>query len=235
MIRRTLGAAAFVVLFVTPVTAREEITLPHVYKPGESVSLKGDWSYLLYRTKGSPFRFIRMDDGEAGVDPDNIVDVFFAYVRDRERKELTFLVAVRPGTYWLYGEKTKYNPEGPYLNCLCMGTLRFEARAGTITDLGRIRNLARETRNGKEPDADGNARMLIGSRSIRAIMVEPSNDRQSVPESLVSFPRVAAEYHAAGSLPNIDGTMIDRVSAMPGVIAFDRDRIIDVRTGRVLP
>jgi hypothetical protein len=233
MIRTVLVLLALVL--ATPALAQDKTGLPHQYRSGEAVTVAPDTAYILFRASLIyGFRFARIE-GEVADDVDRADFVDVAGWRPVEKGEPgTYLIAVRPGTYWLYGEKTKDYLEGPFLNCLCMGTLRFEARAGTITDLGRIRNLARETRDGKRPDARGETRVLLGNRDIRAILIEPATGGEPVPAMLAGLPRVAAAYRAAGRLPNVDGTMIDRVSTMSGVIAYDRDRIIDVPTGRVL-
>lgn len=243
MRRMMAYAAALIAVLAQPVAAREnDADIARHLRAGTAVTIAPDTAYLLVRNSDIlAFRFVRIDDeGRRGpdglpiVDPANLVDLA-AYLPFDKAPPRTHLLAVKPGTYWLYGEKTRFHLEGPFLNCLCLGTVKFEARAGTITDLGTIRNLARETKDGKRPDATGQARTLLGNRDVRAILVEPATAGQAVPAALAALPRVPAVYHAAGRLPNIDGTMIDRISAMPGVIGYDRDRIIDLRTGAALP
>ena len=223
-----LGCAA-------PAAAREVLDY-HEFKPGDAVTIDPDAAYLLVRTIDIwGLRFVRLD-GEDGMraDRSKLAELPGYTNFDKSLPVHTHLLRVVPGTYWLYGEKTSGYLEGPFLNCLCMGTVRFEAKAGTITDLGTIRDLAKETANGKRPDARGVTRQLLGTRDLRAVLVAPAAPGDPLPAALAALPRVPADYRAAGSLPNIDGTMIDRVSAMPGVIAYDRDRIIDVKTGRAL-
>jgi hypothetical protein len=216
----------------------EPSALIQEYKAGEAVTLAPDTAYILVRAiRLEGFRFVRIEDREhfpPAVDRANFADLAGYIAFAKAQPYSVHLLAVKPGTYWLYGEKTRHYLEGPFLNCLCMGTVKFEARPGIITDLGLIRNLERETAHGKHPDAAGRTRELRGSRDVRAILVLPPVPDDLVPSALAALPRVPAEYRAAGTLPNIDGTMIDRISAMPGVIAYDRDRIIDVRTGNTL-
>jgi len=213
--------------------------LVHQYKAGEPVMLAPDTAYILVRAiRIDGFRFVRIEDRAGAVstvDPAEFAELGGYMAFAKAQPHSFYLLAVKPGTYWLYGEKIKIFLEGPYLNCLCMGTVKFEAKPGTITDLGLIRNLYRETGRGKHADAQGQQRDLMGNRDVRAILVRPPVPEDAMPPALAALPRVPVQYRAAGSLPNIDGTMIDRISAMPGVIAFDRDRIIDVRSGAILP
>jgi len=230
--------AVLAALFLAAPALGADKDLPyHEYKAGEVVAPAPEMAYLLVRSIDLwGFRFVRIagDDG-AVADPKEFVE--FPGYRSFDKSPLvrTHVLAVRPGTYWLYGEKTGFHLEGPFLNCLCMGTIRFEAKAGMLTDLGTIRDLAKETANGKRPDARGVSHRLLGNRAERAILVEPVSDKDPVPASLTGLTRVPAAYRAAGNLPNIEGTMIDRISAMPGIIRYEKDAIIDDKTGKRLP
>ncbi len=48
---------------------------------------------------------------------------------------------------------------------------------------------------------------------------------------LAGYAIVPAELRAAGRFPNYYGLQIDRMTPIPGVLAYERDRIIDVKTG----
>jgi hypothetical protein len=209
----------------------------HEFNAGEAVRLEPDKAYILVRTVDLfGFRFVRIagDDGSK-VERANLAELNGYRTIDKAFPGFVHLVAVAPGTYWLYGTKTEDWLDGPWLYCLCVGTVRFDAKPGVVTDLGTIRDLALETRGGKRPDSRGRRHDLLNNRLERAIVVEPVSVEATVPAAIATLPRVGANYRAAGWLPNIDGARIDRVSAMPGIITYERDRVVDVRTGKTYP
>lgn len=127
----------------------------------------------------------------------------------------SYLRAVPPGSYVVYGN-VMIGAGGSMGVCLCMGSLRFEAAAGRIVDLGRIDYRADPT-PGRQP---------------WSVTVTPYAPAMGLPARLAGLPHVPADFHAADKVPNYLGVEIDRHSAMPGVLAYERDRVIDVRTGR---
>ena len=52
---------------------------------------------------------------------------------------------------------------------------------------------------------------------------------------LASYTIVPAELHAGRRVPNYLGLEIDRVMPIDGVLAYRRDKVIDVRSGATLP
>ena len=235
---RTLLAAALAALALAgPAAAADAPATWREIRAGEPVSLDPAKAYLMVRTvELFGFRFVRIegDDGAAARRED-LAELNGWVSIDKTLPGQVHLIEVRPGTWWLYGQKTDAFLDGPWLNCLCMGTLRFETRAGTITDLGTIRDIAFETRGGKRPDRRGGNAGFRPDRERRAIVVEQAAADAPVPAILAAIPRERGAYRAAGWLPNIDGTRIDRISAMPGIIAYDRDRVVDPVSGRVFP
>jgi len=61
--------------------------------------------------------------------------------------------------------------------------------------------------------------------------VEPADAETYIPPKLESLPRTPASYRAAGKIDNFFGVMIDRLTALPGVLAYRRDEVIDEKTG----
>ena len=55
-----------------------------------------------------------------------------------------------------------------------------------------------------------------------------------VPASLAALPREAAAYRAAGKIDNFFGVMIERLTALPGVLSYRRDEVIDERAGKAV-
>lgn len=136
--------------------------------------------------------------------------------------DYTFLLAVPPGTYAFYGPVTN-GGNGFVGFCMCMGSLRFEARAGQIVDLGEIsypqvRELnARATRP--------------GAPAVPSAEIRPYDPAMPRPARLAGLPVVPAAFRAADKMPNYFGILIDRHPPVPGVLRYQRDRVIDERTG----
>lgn len=132
-----------------------------------------------------------------------------------------YLQAVTPGTYRFYGNLDFSLGAGV---CYCMGSVKFDAPAGVITDLGSLTSNIVESAKAAEPgDSSSPLRMAIPMR-LRPVAVTDAVDQR-----LAELPRAAANFRAAGKTPNYFGVSIGRLPAIDGVLAYDRDRIIDVR------
>lgn len=135
--------------------------------------------------------------------------------------ESTYLQALTPGDYRLYGPIYMAN-EGAVGSCYCMGSVKFTVRAGEITDLGVILS------KGAAPTA-----AVVGDSSMPTTSV-PVSFLGAAPAGMVLDPRIASlpmrrpELQPAGKLPNYYGVEVGRVPAIPGVIGYDRDRIVDL-------
>ena len=129
-----------------------------------------------------------------------------------------FLQAVTPGTYRFMGQMDPLLGGGL---CYCMGSVRFEAVAGKITDLG---TLAADP--GAPPFVKGDS--SAPRNSAFALSLTPASDAMTIDPRLAALPRVNAAYRAAGKMANFWGIAISRLPAIPGILAYDRDHIIDV-------
>lgn len=148
---------------------------------------------------------------------DNFVFVTSGPQFSRDDTESTYLIAVPPGTYAIYGSSGML-ATGVVHVCHCMGTVRFAAPAGTIVDLGMLRF----------PVSDS------GPTSIEAPVAVPYTPAMTRPARLNGLPVIAAELRAAGKIPNYLGGLIGRHPALPGVLRYERDHVIDERTGQDL-
>jgi hypothetical protein len=126
----------------------------------------------------------------------------------------SYLIAVSPGIYTVYGQFA-IGMQGPVGLCMCMGSVRFEAAAGTITDVGEI-NL----------DA-----MSPSQESMVSQTVTPASDAMALPPQVKGLPLLRADLRAAGKMPNFFGVLIERLEPIRGVLAYERDKVIDVKAG----
>ena len=152
---------------------------------------------------------------------DNFLDVIRGREFERVPSGYAYFRAVEPGTYIVYGAITE-TPQAVLGVCLCMGSVRFEARPGEIVDLGELR---------LEPapgDGPAEGRFVWDGRLPSPTIVPVAADAQ-LPARLAGSSVRAAEFRAAGPIPNYFGILIDRLGPMPGVLAYDRGRIIDLR------
>jgi len=135
--------------------------------------------------------------------------------------ESTYLQELTPGEYRLYGPIV-YTGAGLAGACYCMGSVKFEARAGEITDLGVI--LAKQSPMPLAPADDSSKPIEL----VPATFLGPAPAGMALDPRLASLPIRRAEFHPVGKLPNYFGIAVDRIPPIPGVIAYDRDRIVDL-------
>jgi len=143
----------------------------------------------------------------------------------------TFVTSVPPGRYAFYGPVNVVQPAGVG-TCMCMGTIQFEVKPGEIVHAGMmvINLLAERERAKKEgrptPDND-----LELSETLNSISWAPPEPGAQIDPRLASFRIVPAEVRAAGRFPNYYGIQIDRLTPIPGILEYDRDRVVDVKAG----
>ena len=156
---------------------------------------------------------------------DNFVDFSRGRTFTRADGAYTYLRAVEPGTYILYGPVAAAGQMVTGV-CYCMGSIRFEARPGEIVDIGELRldpepgpgvAMGRFTPDGRIPAP----RMIAPSASL------------PLPDRLTGHPVTAAELRAADPMPNYFGILIERLAPIDGVLAYDRrGQVVDVRSGQ---
>lgn len=131
-----------------------------------------------------------------------------------------YLHAVTPGTYRLYGQMDPLLGGGL---CYCMGSVAFDAVAGTITDLGTLG----ADPKGAEPPVKGDS---SAPRTFAyALTLIPADANTPVDPRLAALPRTVAQLQPAGKIPNYWGIAVARLPAIAGVLGYERDRVIDLR------
>lgn len=141
----------------------------------------------------------------------------------------TYLIEVPPGDYIVYGIGIR---GAALVTCNCLGTVRFAARAGVITDLGTYYadKVHKESPLPYLEDNLGPSMFKYGFIMGQAVV--PAALDSPVPASLTGFSRVLAEYHAVGLFHEPSAGSINRLAPIPGVLAYDHGKVIDVRTGK---
>jgi len=164
------------------------------------------------------------------IDEENMLGFgpLFRFAKDSSGTS-TYLQRVWPGRYVLYGSLF-INPNGGATGmCVCMGTVAFDANAGEITDVGSVQvngtdvliypNLLNKA---KPEDVEG-----LRSGAITMMRLTPASTSMPIDPRLSSFKTVPAVFKRAGPVPNYYGVQVDRLTAIPGVLSYDRDKILD--------
>lgn len=231
-------------LLAGPVFAKEAT---QQFVDGEPVALRDDTAYLLVRTNLIDGDYImdavfvrnlnadellgaterRQADPNVKEAP-NVVEMHGDNFYRSTPDERTFVLAVQPGTYILAGIATG---AGAGDVCMCMGTVKFEANAGVITDLGLIL-MARDDK----PSSISELAAHVRGKDIDVVPrlfvmgLQPYSKEMAVPETLVSLPRAVADYHASGRFPNYFGASIDRLAPVAGVLDYDKEgHVMDLK------
>ncbi|MBS0472266.1 MAG: hypothetical protein JSR60_14435 [Proteobacteria bacterium] len=217
---------------------------------GPTISLRSDSAYVLVRVAGKncgflncfpifPF-FIRTLNADeltqaallAREDPDhwkdnvgpNVVVPSADQPLEENGSERLYLLSLAPGTYILGGLAIP----NLVIASFCMGTVKFEAKPGTITDLGTI-----VTTRDDRPTAVPELSNYVTGKTLgdgiapyaAAILRTGVTD---LPIALRSLPVVSADYRAVSAFPNYVGAPLMRLAPLVGVLAYGSDgRVVD--------
>lgn len=133
----------------------------------------------------------------------------------------TYLEELTPGDYRIYGPMAVM-PNGAAMgSCFCMGSVAFTAKAGEVVDLGVVD--VNFTEPMKRPAGDSSKPLLHDGQFL-----VPAPAGAVVDSRLAGVKVVPARFRPVGKLPNYYGMTLARMPAMPGVMRYDRDRIIDL-------
>ncbi len=130
----------------------------------------------------------------------------------------TYLHAVTPGTYRIFGQVDPLIGAGV---CYCMGSVTFTAEAGKIVDLG---TMTTDLANSGPAEKGDSSSPRIAAMTLA---LDPVDGNTFVDPRLASLPRIAADLRAAGKVANYMGIAISRLPAIKGVLGYQRDRVID--------
>ncbi len=190
----------------------------------------GDFDFVLAREAGAPApsgRYAAPPDFDRAA-PLIRTDSRYPFVNEQGRR--AYLIAVPPGSYVITAVTYRRMPA--IGTCLCMGTLRFEARAGVVNDLGFLLGAIEDSRTDLPELAPftGSPSWTHTAPALAIMSVRPPAEGMEVPTALQSLPLVRAEYRAVAKFPNYFRTMINRVPPVPGILDYEGDRAIDLRS-----
>jgi hypothetical protein len=161
--------------------------------------------------------------------PINVVrmgDHFFA----RSDHGTVYLSSVPPGDYYVADA-----PFGLVYNvpptCFCLGTVRFHVAAGQVTDMGRLVSNYYELLTRARATGTPKPRTHFDfPEGVTSMKIEPAAAGDPVDPRFAGFAVTPAAYRPFGKFPNTSDYIVDRLTAMPGVFRYERDRMIDLTT-----
>ena len=142
----------------------------------------------------------------------------------------TYLQRVWPGRYVVYGS-VMVNPNGGAIGmCVCMGTIAFDAKPGAITDVGAVNATMADAliSPGMLNDVPPTDVEALRNGTITMMRWTLPDTSLSVDPRLSAYKVVPAQFKPAGPVPNYYGVQVDRLTAIPGVIGYERDKIVDL-------
>lgn len=197
------------------------------WKAARQAAYDADLPKLQKRAKGGPVPTI----GEYSFDyagPGNVFAIDAGdFIEDGEMRQ--FLVEVPAGDYVLYGISVGGRGVS---TCNCLGTVRFAAKAGEMTLLGSLYadKVHKESPIPNLEDNVGPSMFNYGFILGQALV--PANDATPVPAALAALPRERAEFRAVGLFHEPGAPSINRLAPIPGILGYDRGKVIDLRTGQ---
>lgn len=148
-------------------------------------------------------------------------------------KHATVLAELTPGDYVFYGEGY-----GSFLyECFCLGTVGFTLRPGEVADMGTML-VAKAWEPSPHPELAGEVdlgRSAMMDYGLFAVALRPARPADWMPPGLDAARVTPARFRAVGPFVETNTVLINRLAPMPGVLAYDQGKVIDVATGAEVP
>lgn len=159
----------------------------------------------------------------------------YVFAKGESPESFSYLTKVKPGRYAYYGPIFVAGGGAMAGFCYCMGTVAFEVKPGVITDTGNFFLVG----PGLDPDFPQPPEPPAGSE---AGLYRPQNLasqygplRFGLPDTLKAYPAAKADFRAYGKLDNFYGLSVSRMPPVPGVLAYDRDKVVDLKAAEAAP
>lgn len=148
-------------------------------------------------------------------------------------KMATVLAEISPGDYVFYGIGTN-----AFLHqCFCLGTVGFKAEAGRVVDLGTLL-VAKAWQPSPIPELKDEAnlgRSAVMDYGLFAAALRPAAADAPLPTGVERAKAGPARFRAVGPFIEPNALLITRLAAVPGVLAYEEGKVIDVATGEEMP
>lgn len=144
----------------------------------------------------------------------------------------TVVAELSPGEYIVYG----LGMANILHECFCLGTVGFTAEAGKVTDLGTLLT-AKAWAPSPIPELQGEVdlgRSAVMDYGLFAAAIRPSAAGAPLPPGLDPALVKPAAFRAIGPYVEPNTLLINRLAAMPGVLAYKEGWVVDVKTGGML-
>jgi hypothetical protein len=253
--------AALILTLAAPVAAKDAPPISQ-FKAGESIAINSDKAYILmrYETNTSTMTPMLMriptveemaayeSAKQAAYDKDkkkavpypkfrflyegspNLYEVKPKKAVHVEGKTMWALAEVPAGDYILYG----LGWNGFLQQCFCFGTIGFTARQGEVADIGKIMVAkAWEPSTFKELAGEDNlGPTAVMDYGLFAAALKPSDGKAALPAALAALSPKPAQFRAIGPYIEPNTILANRLAAVPGVLAYDQGRVIDIASGK---
>jgi len=149
------------------------------------------------------------------------------FLEDGEMR--TILLEVPPGDYILYG--ITVGGRG-LVTCNCLGTVRFGARAGVITDIGSL-YADKVHKPSPIPHLEDNlGPSMFEYGFVLGQALVPSDATAPAPAALHGLAVEPARFEVVGEYYEPGASGINRLAPIPGLLGYDHGRAVDLRTGK---
>jgi hypothetical protein len=151
------------------------------------------------------------------------------FIEDGEMR--TILLQVPPGTYILYG--ITVGGRG-LVTCNCLGTVRFDAKAGVITDIGSL-YADKVHKPSPIPHLEDNlGPSMFQYGFVLGEALVPADAATPVPASLRALAIEPARFEVVGEYYEPGAGNINRLAPIPGLLGYQRGRAVDLRPGKTV-
>lgn len=140
----------------------------------------------------------------------------------------TFLLEVPPGEYVIYGVSVGGRV---LITCNCLGTVAFTAYPGTITNVGTLYAGTVHNQSPLAPLESNVGPSMSRYGWIMGQALVPPAKGEVVPEALRIFPLEPADMRAVAPFHDRFAASINRLAPIPGVLAYERGKVMDVKSG----